>query len=192
MFIKKMNKKILKQLEKTIIPAMISLVLAASLFAFSSCKSDYRKTLDGDAGTISSVSSTSTADGTNTNTTGEAANQEKETAAATSGNGAGTTATAETTAQTADPAAQQIIEVTASGGYSPRKIDAKAGVPTILVMKSEGAYGCERAFNIPDLKISEILPENGQTQFDLGTQAKGTKLLGVCSMGMYSFQIFFN
>ena len=82
--------------------------------------------------------------------------------------------------------------MTASGGYSPRKIEAKAGVPTILIMKSEGAYGCERAFNIPDLKISEILPENGQTQFDLGIQAKGTKLLGVCSMGMYSFQIFFN
>ena len=59
-------------------------------------------------------------------------------------------------------------------------------------MKSEGAYGCERAFNIPDLNISEILPENGQTEFDLGTQAKGTKLLGVCSMGMYYFQIFFN
>ncbi|OFW51796.1 MAG: hypothetical protein A2163_03085 [Actinobacteria bacterium RBG_13_35_12] len=85
------------------------------------------------------------------------------------------------------------MEVTAGGGgYSPRKIEAKAGVPTILVMKSEGAYGCERAFNIPDLNIGEILPENGQTQFDLGTQAKGTKLLGVCSMGMYYFQIFFN
>ncbi len=187
-----MNNKILKQLEKTIIPVMIFMVLAASLFAFTSCKSDYRKALDGETGTISNGSSTSSAADTSTNTTGEVANQEKETAAATSGSGAGTTAPAETTAQTADPAAQQIIEVTASGGYSPRKIEAKADVPTILVMKSEGAYGCERAFNIPDLKISEILPENGQTQFDLGTHAKGTKLLGVCSMGMYSFQIFFN
>ncbi|MHB1334946.1 MAG: cupredoxin domain-containing protein [Candidatus Humimicrobiaceae bacterium] len=87
---------------------------------------------------------------------------------------------------------KQIIEVTASRGYSPKNITAKAGVPTILVMKSEGAYGCERAFNIPDLNISKILPENGQTEFDLGTQAKGTKLVGVCSMGMYYFQIIFN
>ena len=79
-----------------------------------------------------------------------------------------------------------------SRGYSPRKIEAKAGVPTILIMKSDGAYGCERAFNIPSLNISEILPENGQTRFDLGTQAIGTKLVGVCSMGMYSFQIIFN
>jgi len=95
-------------------------------------------------------------------------------------------------AQSANTQGQQVIEVTASGGYSPRKIEAKAGVPTILIMKSEGAYGCERAFNIPDLNISEILPENGKTQFDLGTQTAGTELVGVCSMGMYYFKIFFN
>ena len=127
-------------------------------------------------------------------TTADISNQsetsEKETSAATSGSE--TASPSETTAQPVDPAAQQIIEVVASGGYSPKKIDAKADVPTILIMKSEGAYGCERAFNIPDLGISEILPENGQTQFDLGTHAKGTKLLGVCGMGMYYFQIFFN
>jgi hypothetical protein len=108
------------------------------------------------------------------------------------GSEAEATAVTETTSQAVNQANQQVIEVIASGGYSPRKIEAKAGVPTVLIMKSEGAYGCERAFNIPELKISEILPENGQTQFDLGTHAKGTKLLGVCSMGMYSFQIFFN
>jgi uncharacterized protein len=105
------------------------------------------------------------------------------------GSGTETTSATETTNQDA----KQIIEVIAkSGGYSPRKIEAKAGVPTTLVMKSEGAYGCERAFNIPDLGISKILPENGITEFDLGTQAKGTKLIGVCGMGMYYFQITFN
>jgi len=159
-----MNKKASGKFKKTIISVMILMILAAALFLFTSCKSDYRKTLDGETGT-----------------------------AAASVSGTGTTTAAETTAQPANPAAQQITEVTAnSGGYLPGKIEAKAGVPTILVMKSEGAYGCERAFNIPDLKISGILPENGQTQFDLGAHAKGTKLLGVCSMGMYYFQIFFN
>ena len=130
---------------------------------------------------------------TSTNTIDQTATSEKETAAESSESGTETTAATETTAEPTNPAAQQIVEVTASsGGYSPRKIEAKAGIPIILIMKSEGAYGCERAFNIPDLNISEILPENGQTEFDLGTQAKGTKLLGVCSMGMYYFQIFFN
>jgi plastocyanin domain-containing protein len=99
---------------------------------------------------------------------------------------------ADSSSSTISSGGKQVIEVIASGGYSPRNIQAKAGVPTILVMKSEGAYGCERAFNIPDLGISQILPENGQTEFDLGTQAKGTKLAGVCSMGMYYFQIIFN
>ena len=87
---------------------------------------------------------------------------------------------------------QQIIEIIASGGYSPRTINAKAGVPTILRMKSDGAFGCERAFWIPQLNIARLLPQNGNTEFDLGIQEKGTKLIGVCSMGMYYFEIFFN
>lgn len=86
----------------------------------------------------------------------------------------------------------QIIEVTVRGGYSPRKIDAKAGVPTILRMISDGAYGCETAFYIPKLGISMMLPSSGNTDIDLGSQDKGTRLTGVCSMGMYSFVINFN
>ena len=161
---KKIKNKISNQWKIIFVTATVFAILIASLFIFTSCKSDYRKALEA----------------------------EKETAAETSGSRTGTAVETETTSEPTNPAAQQIIEVTAGGGgYSPRKIEAKAGVPTILVMKSEGAYGCERAFNIPDLNIYEILPENGQTQFDLGTQAKGTKLLGVCSMGMYYFQIFF-
>jgi hypothetical protein len=177
-----MNKTFSTKFGRTTVSIITALVLAFALFVFTSCKSDYGKALDGGTETIANVPATS-ADDTGTNQTD---------AASTSGSETGAAASAETTAQPANQKAKQIIEVVASGGYSPRKIDAKAGVPTILIMKSEGAYGCERAFNIPDLNISEMLPENGQTQFDLGTPAAGTKLLGVCSMGMYSFQIFFN
>jgi hypothetical protein len=189
---KKMNKIILGRLEKTIISIVIFLVLASMLFVFTSCGSDYQKALNSEQVIVTSGSTAKTTAGADTDTTGQPAASGEETAASTSGNETATAGTTETTTQAANTENQQIIEVTASGGYSPRKIDAKADVPTILIMKSEGAYGCERAFNIPALKISEILPENGQTQFDLGIQAKGTKLLGVCSMGMYSFQIFFN
>ena len=164
-----MNKKVSNKLKKIITTIMIILVLAAVLFIFTSCKSDYRKALEGERQSSANESTGNTTADTDTNTTDQSATSEKETEA------------------------QQIVEVTArSVGYSPRKIEAKAGVSTILVMKSDGAYGCERAFNIPDLNISEILLENGQTEFDLGTQAKGIKLVGVCSMGMYYFQIFFN
>ena len=87
---------------------------------------------------------------------------------------------------------QQVVEVTVSGGYYPRVIDAKAGVPTILKMKSESAYGCERAFRIPSLGIAQTLPADGETTFDLGSQRAGTRLTGSCSMGMYVFVINFN
>jgi hypothetical protein len=187
-----MNKKISGKLEKKVISIMICMVLALAVFVFSSCGSDYQRALNGEPGIAAGESTAKTTAGADTNTTSQPAESEKETTASTSGSETGTAGTTETSAQTTNPAAQQIIEVTASGGYLPKKIEAKADVPAILIIKSEGAYGCERAFNIPALKISEILPENGQTQFDLGVQAKGTKLLGVCSMGMYSFQIFFN
>ena len=181
---KKIKNKISNQWKIIFVTATVFAILIASLFIFTSRKSDYQKALEGDTGPAANESTV--------NTTNQTAASEKETAAETVGSGTETTAATETTAETTNPA-QQIVEVTAGGGgYSPRKIEAKADVPTILVMKSEGAYGCERAFYIPDLNIGEILPENGQTQFDLGTQAKGTKLLGVCSMDMYYFQIFFN
>jgi hypothetical protein len=179
-----MNKRIPNKLTKIITPIMIILVLVAVLFVLTSCKSDYRKTLEGEPQSSANGSTGNTIADIGANTTGHSETSES---------GTDTVATTETTSESANPEAQQIIEVTASsGGYSPRKIEAKAGIPTILVIKSEGAYGCERAFNIPDLNVSEILPENGQTEFDLGAQSKGTKLVGVCSMGMYYFQIFFN
>lgn len=87
---------------------------------------------------------------------------------------------------------KQIIEVTVSGGYSPRTINAKAGVPTIIRMKSDGAYGCERAFRIPSLGISKTLPASGNTDIEITSQNAGTSLRGSCSMGMYSFVINFN
>ena len=87
---------------------------------------------------------------------------------------------------------KQIVEVTVSGGYSPRTINAKAGVPTIIRMKSDGAYGCERAFRIPSLGISKTLPASGNTDIEITSQNAGTSLRGSCSMGMYSFVINFN
>ncbi len=87
---------------------------------------------------------------------------------------------------------KQIIEVTVSGGYSPRTINAKAGVPTIIRMKSDGVYGCERAFRILSLGISKTLPASGNTDIEITSQNAGTSLRGSCSMGMYSFVINFN
>jgi plastocyanin domain-containing protein len=86
----------------------------------------------------------------------------------------------------------QIINViSTSGGYFPAKITAKAGKKTLLRMESQNSYGCERSFRIPSLKITEILPQQGTTEIDLGTPNEGENILGSCSMGMYTFTIKF-
>ena len=86
----------------------------------------------------------------------------------------------------------QIINVVStSGGYFPEKINAKANIPTLLRLESKNSYGCERSFRIPKLNITEILPQEGITEIDLGTPKQGESILGSCSMGMYTFTIKF-
>jgi plastocyanin domain-containing protein len=95
-------------------------------------------------------------------------------------------------AATSDADGSQLIEVNVKGGYSPGRIDAKANTATTLRMKSLGTYGCERAFSIPKLGISKMLPSSGDTDIAIPAQAAGTTLVGTCSMGMYTFSINFN
>lgn len=87
---------------------------------------------------------------------------------------------------------KQYITVLVQGSYSPRAVTAKGGIPTVLVMKTDNSYGCERSFRIAKLGVSQVLPENGETPIDLGTPTSGTKIYGTCSMGMYSISINFN
>ena len=85
---------------------------------------------------------------------------------------------------------KQIIEINARGGYSPNISVAKAGVPTILRINTNGTFDCSSSVRIPSLNISKYLPSTGITDIDLGTQAVST-LSGMCGMGMYRFQILF-
>lgn len=84
----------------------------------------------------------------------------------------------------------QVVEITSRmGGYFPSTTYAEAGIDTILRMDSVNSYGCERAFRIPDLQISEELPVQGPTDFLIGSELD--ELFGTCSMGMYTFIIKF-
>ena len=78
---------------------------------------------------------------------------------------------------------KQVIEIDAKGGYSPKLTTAKAGVPTVLRLKTNGTYDCSSAVTIPAIGfVTEVeVPAN---------VAQGT-LEGVCSMGMYSFSVKF-
>lgn len=85
---------------------------------------------------------------------------------------------------------KQIITLTAKGGYSPRKSKAKAGVPTILKVSTNGTFDCSSSIRIPALQLSKNLPTTGETEIDLGNPKVGV-FNGTCGMGMYPFEIEF-
>jgi len=85
---------------------------------------------------------------------------------------------------------KQIIEITARGGYSPRKSVAKAGLPTIIRFNTNGTFDCSSFVRIPSMNIGQSLAQSGTTDIDVGTPSAKT-LQGTCGMGMYPFEIDF-
>jgi plastocyanin domain-containing protein len=84
----------------------------------------------------------------------------------------------------------QVIEISAKGGYQPRKSIAKAGIPTIIRFNTKGTFDCSSSVRIPSMNISQVLPQSGSTDINIGTQQVAT-LQGSCGMGMYPFEIDF-
>ena|SRR3989344_3392774 len=85
----------------------------------------------------------------------------------------------------------QFIDISAKGGYSPRKVMAKAGMPTVLRVNTSGTFDCSASLVIPKLSYQKFLKSSGTEDIALSAeQAQGT-LRGLCSMGMYSFQVIF-
>lgn len=88
----------------------------------------------------------------------------------------------ESTATTVSAGRQEVLITATDSGYSPQVTAATAGIPTTLVVRSDGAAGCVRSFVIGDLQT--VLPENGDTRIDLGTPSAGT-VRYACGMGMF-------
>jgi plastocyanin domain-containing protein len=86
----------------------------------------------------------------------------------------------------------QYIRIDAGGGYSPKISSAKAGIPTKLIVKTNGVYDCSSSLAIHSLGYQKILPQTGETIIDAGIPQAGVPLRGVCGMGMYSFLVNFN
>ncbi len=85
----------------------------------------------------------------------------------------------------------QYIRIDAKGGYSPKVSTAKAGIPTKLIMKTDGTFDCSSSLVIRSLNFQKILPQEGETEIDLGIPKAGDPIQGVCGMGMYGFKIDF-
>lgn len=85
---------------------------------------------------------------------------------------------------------KQIVEIKAKGGYLPVRSVAKAGIPTILRVNTNGTFDCSSSIRIPSMDISRNLPMSGITDIDIGIQPVGF-FHGTCGMGMYPFEIDF-
>lgn len=85
----------------------------------------------------------------------------------------------------------QQIAITAKGGYAPRLTIAKAGVPTVINVSTKGTFDCSSSLSIPSIGYTTNLPPTGETTIDVPPQAAGTKLRGICAMGMYNFVVDF-
>lgn len=86
----------------------------------------------------------------------------------------------------------QYVTIEAKGGYSPRSSTAKAGIPTKLIVKTNGTYDCSASLVIRSLGFQKILAQTGEETIDIGTPKVGQPLQGVCGMGMYNFVINFS
>ncbi|HMN61348.1 MAG TPA: cupredoxin domain-containing protein, partial [Anaerolinea sp.] len=85
-----------------------------------------------------------------------------------------------------------VIEIAvADDGYTPQRVRAPAGTPIKINLTTAGTYSCSRAFTIPALNISKLLPATGTETLEIPAQKAGTRLQFVCSMGMYSGVIIF-
>lgn len=94
-------------------------------------------------------------------------------------------APADTTAASVANGKQTVVITARSGSYRPANVQARSGVPTTLVVKSDGARGCIRSFVIPAQSKEAVLPEEGETNIELGVLQPG-RIEYSCGMGMYT------
>lgn len=84
---------------------------------------------------------------------------------------------------------KQVANITvANTGYSPAFLTVKQGLPVHLNLTTTGGLGCTSDFRIPDLNISQMLPDKGIGSVEFTPQKKG-RLTFTCSAGLYKGDI---
>lgn len=85
----------------------------------------------------------------------------------------------------------QYVTIAAKAGYSPKVSTAKAGIPTKLIVKTNGTYDCSASLVIRSIGYQKILAQTEEEIIDIGTPKVEQPLQGVCGMGMYNFIVNF-
>lgn len=78
-----------------------------------------------------------------------------------------------------------------NSGYTPKRIIAPAAQTITLNLITDNTISCSRAFVIPALDYSVLLPKTGIQAVEIPPQESGTTLRFTCSMGMYTGVIEF-
>ena len=90
-----------------------------------------------------------------------------------------------------EPDGVQVISIYAiESGYRPAVLSAKAGVHTVLALRTQQNNACTRDFVIPSRGIEKMLPQTGVTRIDLGVPGPGT-LRYTCALGHYFGSVSF-
>ncbi len=87
---------------------------------------------------------------------------------------------------------RQHIQINAKGGYAPRLTVAKANMPTVIDVQTNGTYDCSSALTVQSVGFRKVLPATGVTSIEIPPQQPGAVVKGVCAMGMYNFAVNFN
>ncbi|OGL45471.1 MAG: hypothetical protein A2W05_07265 [Candidatus Schekmanbacteria bacterium RBG_16_38_10] len=80
---------------------------------------------------------------------------------------------------------QEVTITVNNNGYETNVTQLKVNIPVKLTLETRNTRSCARAFVIPSLNISKVLPESGETMIEFTPTKKG-RLTFSCSMGMYS------
>lgn len=80
---------------------------------------------------------------------------------------------------------QQVNIQVLPNGYSPNYVQIKAGLPVRLNLTAGSRLGCTSQFRIPSLGVSRNIIQNSTTTIEFTPLQKG-KIIGTCSMGMFS------
>ena len=92
---------------------------------------------------------------------------------------------ADNSAVTVDAAGvQHILIAVKPTSYSPSRVQVRAGLPTMLTLRTNGSRECTNGFVIPAMNLERSLPEKGDTMIDLGKPSPG-RINYTCSVGMY-------
>jgi plastocyanin domain-containing protein len=108
------------------------------------------------------------------------------------GSNSGTAPVANEQANVATVDGKQVIQINAKGGYAPRVTLAKANMPTVINVTTNGTFDCSSSLSIPSIGFRKALPASGTTPIEVPPQQAGATIKGVCAMGMYNFAVNFN